>query len=70
MTDEKKPAPMGTVNVATAAGVAGGGGAAVVITWLSTLAETKYGIPAPVASVVLGGLAGVLVRIAAKLNPT
>lgn len=57
------------VKKATTVGVAAGGGGAVVITYGAQVAEAKYGIPAPVTAVVLGGLFGFLSRWAAKLNP-
>lgn len=57
------------VNKATTVGIAAGAGAAPVIAWGSTIAEAKYGVPAPVAAAVLGGLFGFLGRWAAKLNP-
>jgi hypothetical protein len=64
MTTKRK-----NVNKATTVGVAAGGGGAVVIAYGAQMAEAKYGVPAPVAAAVLGGLFGFVSRWAAKLNP-
>lgn len=70
-TPDTQPTPkrMSNATKATTVGVSAGGTGALVITWLSTTVEQKYGIPSPVAAAVLGTLFGFLARWAAKLEP-
>lgn len=57
------------VRKATVVGITAGGTGAVVITWVAAEVERRYGVPAPVAASILGGVFGFLARWAAKLNP-
>lgn len=66
-----KPALARPVNItrATTVGAAAGGSASALIVWGATVAEAKYGVPAPVAAGILGSVFAFLGRWAAKLNP-
>jgi len=57
------------VNTATAVGVASGATATPLIAWGATVLEAKTGIPALVTMPILGAVAGLFMRWAAKLNP-
>lgn len=57
------------ITKATTVGAVGGGAGGVVVTYGATLAEAKYGIPAPVGAAILGSAFAFLARWAAKLNP-
>lgn len=56
------------VTTATKTTVAGGS-AGVLTTWLAIEAQRKYGLPAEVASVIVGGIFAAVARWAGKLFP-
>lgn len=57
------------VNTATAVGASVGAIATPAIVWGATVLEAKTGVPAAVTMPLLGSLAGLFMRWAAKLNP-
>lgn len=57
------------VNTATAVGATAGAVATPAIVWGAQVLEAKYGVPSFVTMPVLGSIAGLFMRWAAKLNP-
>lgn len=57
------------INQATAVGATAGAVATPAIAWGSAILEAKYQVPSAVTMPLLGSLAGLFMRWAAKLDP-